>query len=420
MTDTVFKRDTCRLCGGNNLENVLSLTPTALCDAYVSSERVNEVQEVYPLDLFLCHDCGYVHLPYVVDPEIIYRDYIYVTTSSMGLSDHFQRYTEEVFRRLRPPGNSLVIDIGSNDGTLLKFLKRRGMRVLGVEPANKIAQEATKSGVKTLPDFFTTKLADKIKNDYGPATVVTINNLFANIDDLEGFTEGACKLLAPDGVLIIESSYLGDMIQNMIFDFIYHEHLSYFSVKPLVAFFRRFNMELIDIEHVPTKGGSLRYYFQLNDGSRLVSLSVAEMIAYEEKLGLDRVETFKTFSDEIDNVKSQLISQLRDLKAYGKTIAGYGGSATSTTLIYHFGLNEMMDYIVDENLAKQNTYSPGYHIPVLSSEVLYEKKPDYVLILAWRYAEPIMQKHQAFIEQGGHFIVPLPKIEVIYTYSKNV
>lgn len=413
MSKSVYKRDTCRLCGGNNLELVLPLTPTALCDAYVSADRLNEIQEIYPLSLFLCRDCGYVHLPYVVDPEIIYRDYIYVTTSSLGLSGHFQSYADEVLRRLKPPENSMVVDIGSNDGTLLNFFKKGGMHVLGVEPATKIAQEATDSGIETIPDFFTSKLADKIRNDYGPATIITINNLFANIDDLDEMTEGVRKLLASEGVLIIESSYLGDMIQNMVFDFIYHEHLSYFSVKPLATFFRRFNMELIDLEHVSTKGGSLRYYVQLSGGPRSISPSVAEMIAYEDSRGLDRVETYKAFSEKIDTIKSQLVSKLCTVKALGKTIAGYGGSATTTTLVYHLGIGKMIDYIVDDNTAKQNTFSPGYHIPVFASDAIYERKPDYVLILAWRYAESIMKKHQKYLEQGGHFIVPLPEIKVI-------
>lgn len=413
MLEPFFQRDTCRLCAGNNLKNVLQLTPTALCDTYVLAEFVNRAQEIYPLALFLCRDCGYVHLPYVVDPEIIYRDYIYVTTSSMGLSDHFQSYAEEVLLRLKPPKDSLVLDIGSNDGTLLRFFKNRGMRVLGIEPANKIAQKAEEYGIETVPDFFTFKLSDKIKDDYGPARLIMVNNLFANIDDLEGFTKGVCNLLTPDGVFIIESSYLGDLIQNMVFDFIYHEHLSYFSIKPLAAFLRRFDMELIDLEHVPTKGGSLRYYFQPYGASRPASASVAKMLADEEDIGLDRVETFKEFSDKISDRKLRLMKKLDGLKREGMVIAGYGASATSTTLIYHFGLAKMLDYIVDDNPAKQNTFSPGYHIPVLPSKVLYERKPDYVLMLAWRYAEPIIQKHRAFLEHGGRFILPLPELDII-------
>lgn len=412
MDKSVYKRETCRLCGGKNLEMVMPLTPTALCDAYVSKDRVDEIQEIYPLDLFMCIDCGYVYLPYVVDPGIIYRDYIYITTSSMGLSTHFKDYSEELLHQIKPKKNSLVIDLGSNDGTLLNFFRLKGMRVLGVEPADEIAKKATLCGIETLPEFFTIKLANKIRNDYGPATIITVNNLFANIDDLDEVAEGIRKLLAADGVLIIESSYLGDMLKNMVFDFIYHEHLSYFSVKPLIKFFHRFNMELFDIERVSTKGGSLRYYIQLSGGPRSISPSVAEMIEYEDRSGLNSIRTYKTYSKKIDSLKTQLVSKLLELKAHGKSIVGYGGSATTTTLLYHFGLSEMIDYIVDDNPAKQNTLSPGYHIPVLSSEVIYEQKPDYVLILAWRYAEPIMKKHQAYLEQGGHFIVPLPKIEV--------
>lgn len=413
MNKSVYKRETCRLCGGNNLKMVLPLTPTALCDAYVSRDRAGIIQETYPLELFMCLDCGYVYLPYVVDPETIYRDYLYVTTSSMGLSDHFKESAEELLYRIKPAKNSLVVDIGSNDGTLLNFFKLKGMRVLGIEPSKDIAKKATLSGIETLPEFFTTKLADKIGNEYGHATIITVNNLFANIDDLDEFTEGIHKLLAPDGVLVIESSYLGDIIKNMIFDFIYHEHLSYFSVKPLITFFRRFNMELFDIERIPTKGGSLRYYIQLSGGSRPISSSVAYMEEYEDQNDLYSMKTYDAFSKKIDELKNQLVSKLLEFKADGKSIVGYGGSATSTTLLYHFGLSEMIDYIVDDNPAKQNTFSPGYHIPVLPSDVIYEKKPDYVLILAWRYAGPIMKQHQAYLEQGGHFVIPLPMMKVI-------
>jgi SAM-dependent methyltransferase len=389
------------------------LASTALCDAYLPYERRNEAQEVYPLGLFLCRDCGYVYLPYVVDPEIIYHDYIYVTNSSLGLSEHFKSYTDQVLQRINPAEGSLVIDIGSNDGTLLKFFKMKGMRVLGIEPASGIARAATDSGVKTLVGFFNSKFAKRVKNEYGKATIITANNLFANIDDLEDFTEGVRELLAGDGVFIIESSYLADMIENMVFDFIYHEHLSYLSVKPLIRFFDRFGMELIDIQRIPTKGGSLRYYIQLKTGSRPVSASVSEMVAYEERMGLGRPDIFKAFERKINECNAKLLSYINKLQNQSKTIAGYGGSATSTTLIYHFGLGQILDYIVDDNTAKQNTFSPGYHIPVLPSEVLYQRKPDYVVLLAWRYIEPIINKHRNFLEQGGRFIRPLPKFAIV-------
>jgi len=408
-----YQRDTCRLCQSKNLEVVLSLEPTPLCDAYVLAERLKEVQETYPLDLYLCRDCGYVHLTYVVNPENIYTDYLYVTTSSMGLADHFQLYSKEVLRRLNPISDSLIIDLGSNDGTLLSFFKKQGMRVLGIEPAREIATKTTNLGVETLPEFFTSELADKIEEKYGFAKIITINNLFANIDDLDDTVEGVCKLLSPDGVFVMESSYLGDMIKNMVFDFIYHEHLSYFSVKPLLKFLDRFNMELIDVQRVPTKGGSLRYYIQKKGGPRAVSAFVDEMVVYENDHRLDLVETYETFSNEINARKSDLTNMISKLQKEGKTFAGFGGSATTTTLMYHFDLCDKIEYIVDDNPAKHNTYSPGCHIPVLSSEEIYERKPGYVIMFAWRYFEPITKKHQRFLDQGGHFIVPLPELEVI-------
>lgn len=413
MNDSVHKRSTCRLCGDDNLKRVLTLKPSALCDTYVTKEHLNEEQEIFPLEVYKCGKCGYIFLPYVVNPEIIYRDYLYMTTSSLGLSDHFHRYAGAVLRRLAPPSGSLVVDIGSNDGTLLKEFKTHKMRVLGVEPATAIAGEANKAGIETLPEFFEGALAEKIRKDYGPAQVITINNLFANIDDLDTMAGAVAKLLASDGVLVIESSYLADLIKNMVFDFIYHEHLSYFSVKPMATFLRRFGLELIDIEHIPTKGGSLRYYIQPFGGPRSVSSCVAKLIADEEKIGLYDTEIYETFAKRIDAVKREFTEKLRKFKDQGMAISGYGASATTTTLIYHFEIAGMIDYIVDDNPAKQGRFSPGYHIPVLPSDVIYTRKPDYIIMLAWRYADAISKKHQKYLEQGGHFIVPLPKTEVI-------
>ena len=413
MEKTFYKRDTCRLCGSKDLKEVLKLADTPLCDAYVPEDRLNQTQEVYPLSLSLCSDCGYVFLPYIVSPEIIYKDYLYITSSSLGLHSHFESYAQSITERIKPGAGSLIIDIGSNDGILLRFLKEKGLRVLGVEPAVEIAKEATESGIETIGDFFTRETAEKIKKDYGPAKVITVNNLYANIDDLEEFTQNICSLLDSQGVLIIESFYLADLIDNMVFDFIYHEHLSYFSVKPISKFLERFNMVLADIEHISTKGGSMRYYFYPKTNSKPVTSRVVEMIAFEEKLGLDKIETFEFFSRQIDKLKSSLRKQITELKARKKTLVGYGASATSTTLIYHFGLGEDLEFIVDDNPAKINTFSPGCHIPVISSQALYDNKPDTVLTLAWRYSDHLAQKHKTFLSQGGKFIVPLPQIKEI-------
>ncbi len=413
MSTSVFRRQTCRLCSRQELELVVQLTPTPPGDAYMPAERVGTVQETYPLDLFLCHGCGHVQLLDVVNPEVLYGEYVYVTSLSLGLSEHFRRYTDDVLQRVNPPRGGLVVDLGSNDGTLLKFFKSRSMRVLGVDPARQIAEKATQSGVETLPTFFTTDLARKIKSQYGPASIVTANNVFANIDNLTEVIDGVRYLLAPGGVFVFETSYLVDVIQKRLIETIIHEHLCYFSVKPLETFFRRTGMELIDCERVPTKGGSLRGFVQLAGDSRKVSPMVAETISLEKSLGLDRPEAYRDFTKGLGQVRSNLLNLVSDLKARGNSIAGYGASVGVTTLTYYFGIGELLSFMVDDNHRKQGSFSPGFHIPVLSPQAIYERKTNYVIILAWAYSEPIMNKHQVYLKQGGRFIVPLPEVKLI-------
>ncbi|EKD26222.1 MAG: hypothetical protein ACD_79C01302G0003 [uncultured bacterium] len=412
MKKTYYTRASCRFCKSLNIQNVLPLTPTALCDAYVP--KCSGVKhEIYPLDLFLCNNCGYVFLPHVVDPEIIYRDYIYVTTSSMGLSEHFRNYSERVISYTKQRKNSLVVDLGSNDGTLLSYFKNNGFRVLGIEPAKEISRKANESGIDTIPDFFNYRIAEKIKSEYGAASIITVNNLLANIDDLDEIIKGVSFLLEQDGFFIIESSYLGSMIENMVFDFIYHEHLSYFSIKPLLMYLKKFNLNLINIDKVPTKGGSLRYYFQLSETGNRPSAAVDEMIKNENLLRLDDVQTYRLFADKIYKRKDELLRIIGMLTQENKSIYAYGASATSTTLIYHFELGDIIKTIFDDNIAKFDTASPGFKIPVLSSEMIYEKNPDCIIILAWRYAETIINKHQQFLENGGQFIIPLPELKIV-------
>ena len=413
MSETSYRRHGCRLCGGRDLDLVLKLAPTPLADAYVPAARLNEPQASHPLDLHLCRACGFSQLLDVVQPREIYTDYIYETISSLGLVEHFERYAAEVVRRVRPNPGSLVIDVGSNDGTLLKSFQALGMKALGIDPAREIARRATATGVETLPEFLTAKLAEQIRSQRGPAAIVTANNVIANVDDLDEIVAAIRRLLAPDGAFVFESYYLGDLIRNLVFDFIYHEHISSFSVKPVELFFRRHGMELIDVQRVPTKGGSLRYTIQLAGGPRRVSPVIDELKAEEARQGLHRPETFKAFNARIESAKQAVLTLLRRLKTEGKSFAGYGASATSTTLIYHFELGNFIEYFVDDYVAKQNLFSPGLHIPVLAPEALYERKPDYVVIFAWRYHEPIVKKNQRFLSDGGHFIVPMPEVRVI-------
>jgi len=287
------------------------------------------------------------------------------------------------------------------------------MQVLGVDPAKKIAGSATKGGLETLPEFFTPTLAKSVREEYGPFALVTGNNVFAHADDLRGITEGVRELLREDGVFVFEVSYLVDVFEDTLFDTIYHEHVAYHSVKPLVSFFAEQGMELFAAERISSHGGSLRGMAQLKDGPHKSDGSVEKLVALENELGLDRAETLRQFGDKIDNVKRELKSLLKKIKDEGKVIAGFGAPAKATTLMYHFGIGpETIDFIIDDSPLKQGLYSPGHHIPVYSSKSIEDHKPDYLLILAWNFAEPIIKKQAAFLESGGHFIVPLPKIEI--------
>ena len=302
MNDS-YTRQSCRLCDSKDIEVVLPLKKSPLCDAFLEQPKK---QEFYYLNLCLCNECGFVQIDTVIEPETIYRDYIYVTTSSPGLQNHFKEYALEVCNHLNLDKSNLTVDIGSNDGTLLGFFKQRGHNVLGIEPSIKAANSANENGIETLSEFFDIDLANAITGQYGKASLITINNLFANIDNLKEFVEGINVLLDSNGVLIIESSYLLDMIDNMVFDFIYHEHLSYFSILPLVDFFKQFDMQLIHVHQVGTKGGSLRYYWARNDSKWNPSVNVKELILEETK-ALINIEKFKDYETRIETIKFQLL-----------------------------------------------------------------------------------------------------------------
>jgi len=401
MNDS-YTRQSCRLCDSKDIEVVLPLKKSPLCDAYLEQPKK---QEFYYLNLCLCNECGFVQIDTVIEPETIYRDYIYVTTSSPGLQNHFKEYALEVCNHLNLDKSNLTVDIGSNDGTLLGFFKQRGHNVLGIEPSIKAANSANENGIETLSEFFDIDLANAITGQYGKASLITINNLFANVDNLKEFVEGINVLLDSNGVLVIESSYLLDMIDNMVFDFIYHEHLSYFSILPLVRFFKQFDMRLIHVNEVGTKGGSLRYYWARNNSKWNPSLNVKELSLREAKAGIN-TEKFKDYEARIETVKFQLLEFLEKHKE--DKIVGYGASATSTTLITHFELQKYFSYLVDDNVDKVNTYSPGYHIPVHNFDRLKNEQPDVIIILAWRFKETILKKLSFF---KGIIIVPLPTFE---------
>jgi SAM-dependent methyltransferase len=412
--EPVRRRDDCRLCGSRRLTLVFALTPTPPANAFVPARAKAAPQPCFPLDVFFCEDCGHVQLRDVVDPRVLFENYVYVSGTSPVFVRHFEDYARGVVDRFRVTPGSLVVDIGSNDGTLLGFFQASGMKVLGVDPARDIAASATARGIETWTDFFTPALAARIRAERGPAAVVTANNVFAHADDLGGVTDGVRALLAPGGVFVFEVSYLVDVFEKTLFDTVYHEHLAYHSVAPLVRFFAAHGMELFAAERVESHGGSLRGFAQLKGGPYAADGSVAALVALEKTLGLDKAATLAAFGRKIDAARDSLRALLLGLKQDGRRIAGYGAPAKATTLMHHFGLGpDLIEFIADDSPLKQGLFTPGLHVPVLDADAIYHDRPDYLLILAWNFARPIMAKHARFGAEGGRFIVPLPTVEVL-------
>jgi len=414
MSQICQRRDTCRLCRSKDLTLVFELEPTPPANAFVKKDQLDKPQTIFPLNVYFCENCFHVQLLDVVDPRELFENYVYVSGTSPLFVNHFQEYSRFIMQNYLRHDPSFVVDIGSNDGTLLEFFKASGCRVLGIDPAKEIADAATKRGIKTLPVFFNDEVSKTIRTNYGNANVITANNVFAHMDDLTGFIVSVCDLLASDGIFVFEVSYLADVIEKTLFDMTYHEHLAYHSVLPLISFFRDNGMELVEIMRVGTHGGSLRGIVQLKGGPYKVGRSVENAVRMEKEMNLDKAVTFQGFATRIDELKKKFQALVISLKSEGKSIAAYGAPAKATTLTYHFGIGrEIIDFIVDDSPLKQGLYSPGKHIPILATEAIYQKKPNYLIILAWNFAESIMKKHAKYGNEIGHFIIPLPKLMVI-------
>lgn len=407
----VFRLDHCRICKNKELIKIIDLGKSPPANSFLAKKKLEKRDEKsFPLRVNFCPFCRQLQLTHVVSPDILFRDYVYVSSTSPVFIKHFEDYAESVFKKLRLRKNDLVIDIGSNDGILLRPFKKLGARVLGVDPAIGIAKKATKEGIETLPDYFDQKIVDKILKKHGPTKIITANNVFAHIHNIDEVVDTAKKLLTDEGVFVIEAPYLVVFLEKNLFDTIYHEHLSYFSVKPLTIFFKRHQMKVFDVEETGSHGGSIRVFVCKKDAKFKIQNSVRKLLKREEDLGLDLLETYTDFSKRIEQNKEELKKLLKKLKKSGKKIIGYGAPAKGNTLLNYFKIGtETLDYIVEDSTYKQGLFTPGMHIPVVSPSRILKDKPDYIFILAWNFADPIMQKLSEYKKSGGRFIIPVPK-----------
>ena len=403
---------TCHICQSKKLHRFLSLGPIPLANSFLQPNQLGVTEPYYPLDVCFCSNCGLVQLAQVITPEILFKDYAYLTGTSEPMKAHFAKLAESIIERFSLTEGNLVLDIGSNDGTLLENFQRYGMRVLGIEPATNVAKLALLRGVETLDDFFDEGLARRICLDRGQPRVILGTNVLAHVADLEGFLRGVNHLLANDGVFVIEVPYLVDMLSKVEFDTIYHEHLRYFAVRPLVTLFSKFGMGIVDAERVNVHGGSLRVYVQ--KFIRSLPSSGTELLSLETETKVDSLETYQKFAEDVSRIKEELLSLLKALKNRGAKITGYGAPAKGNILLNYCKIGtDILDYITDTTPFKQGCYTPGMHIPIFPESHFHEFLPDYALLLAWNYADEILQKEHEYRQAGGKFIVPIPRLQIV-------
>ncbi|MBV8843434.1 MAG: class I SAM-dependent methyltransferase [Bryobacterales bacterium] len=401
----------CRACGGDRLELFLSLGAQPLANSFLSGPAEFASEQFYALDVYFCRSCTLVQLLDVVDPEVLFRNYLYVTGTSETMASHNAGYAATVAGLLQLGPKDLVVEAASNDGSLLAQFKKLGVRTLGVEPARNLAEAARASGVETLDRFFDESEAVGVRESHGPAKAVIANNVLAHVDDTVGFLRGAAGLLAEDGLAVFEVPYLVELLNRLEYDTIYHEHLCYFSVMALGRLCKEAGLGIRRIDRVPVHGGSLRVYAGRNSLEHCPE--ALEMMAQERGAGLDSVQTYELFAEKVEQHRRKLRTFLCDRRSAGRTLAAYGAPAKGNTLLNYCGIDaSIVPFTVDRNPLKVGLFTPGMHLPVRPVSALLEDQPDEVLILAWNFASEIMRQQEVYRARGGGFLTPLPEPQV--------
>lgn len=408
------RRSTCRICGGKRLRTFLSLGPMPLANSFPRAEADFASEASYPLDVAFCEDCSLVQTPDVIDPEVLFRDYIYVSGTSESLRRHWERYASHVVDLLGLGAADLVAEVASNDGSLLRCFRERGVRTLGIEPATNIAAIAAAAGVETVNEFFDLEVAARLRRERGPAAAVVANNVFAHVDHTIDFLAGCGRLLADGGLVVIEAPYLGDLLERLEYDTIYHEHLSYFSVTALLRACDAAGLSLVRVDHQPVHGGSLRIHAGHTGRWGGHGQDVLALAGRERSDGLTALPRYERFAAGVAAHRAALDGLIDDLVRSGKSIAAYGAPAKGNTLLNYCGIGpDRVRFTVDRNPMKVGRFTPGTHIPVREVGHLLEAQPDYVLILAWNLAPEIMAAQAEYRERGGRFIIPVPHPQVV-------
>jgi len=403
--DNAYDINKCRLCDSTEISTVAKLASTPIGDKFMKTVNEAKSWEMHRVELNLCLCCGQLQLSQVVEPKEVYDDYLYTTAVSHGLSEHFKKSVTNIIDRFSLEKGSLVVEIGSNEGVVLEEFKERGFCVLGIDPAEDIAKRASARGVETLADFFDENLAKEIVSKYSKASVVIANNVIANIPDLVGVAKGIYEILDDDGLFVFETSYALDVIEKHLVDTIYHEHISYLAAKPLEKFFNSYGLTLFDAERIETKGGSLRGYVKKSSKNINITSRLKSIVEEEEKSGIFTPERYTLFNSNLKKYGDVIRSYAISLKEKEGKVAAYGASVGCVMMIFQFGLDGIVDFIIDDNESKINCFSPYSAIPVYSSDMLDNHEIETVISLAWRFMSPICKRNSDYLDRGGKFAV---------------
>jgi len=405
----------CRFCKTHLKHTFVDLGMSPLSNSYLKLEQLNQSEKFYPLHTYVCEKCLLVQLEEFESPDHIFSDYAYFSSYSDTWLNHAKQYTSLMIERFGLNQSSQVVEIASNDGYLLQFFQARNIPVLGIEPAANVAQVAESKGISTLVKFFGIQTAQALVEQDKKADLLLGNNVLAHVPDVNDFVAGMKIVLKPEGIITMEFPHLLQLIEQNQFDTIYHEHFSYFSLTTVEKIFADHGLTLFDVEELPTHGGSLRIYGKHDRNQNLaVSDRLLVLKEKEKKAGLDKVETYLQFSDQVMATKRKLLNFLIEVKNAGKTIVGYGAPAKGNTLLNYCGIRtDFLDYTCDRSPYKQGLFLPGTHIPIYAPERIKETKPDYVLILPWNLKDEIKEQLDYIHEWGGKFVVPIPEVEVL-------
>jgi SAM-dependent methyltransferase len=403
----------CRLCGRPGLKAFLDLGETPIANALLRPTDLAELEPRYPLEVGFCPGCSLVQLTYELPADAIFNEaYPYYSSFSDALCRHAREHALGLIESQGLGPESLVVEVASNDGYLLRNFVELGIPVLGIEPTQGPAAAARAAGVPTKEVFFTTDLADELAADGIRADVIVANNVMAHVPDLNGFVEGFARLLAPDGVITIENPYVRDLVQNVEFDTIYHEHFCYFSCSAVAQLMRRHGLYLNDVEYFPElHGGTLRWWVARHARP---TQRLRDYLAAEAELGMTGFDFYAKFGARVASTQSRLVEMLQQLRDDGADVAAYGAAAKGATLLNSSGVDaSLVSFVVDRNPHKQGHWMPGARLPILDPSALLERQPDYLLLLAWNFKDEIIQQHADYARRGGRFIVPVPEPEIL-------